>query len=157
MMTQLSLPDTQHVPAWVYAALDLHSYRDGCKPGLQGMIQDYKELSARPACLTRVENIAFRNMRHLAIAWQRANFRTYLTALEHHVMTLERDVMRLPHSSSAAGQGRIVNTRFVIEEIQQRLAKPSHGYGSIMIMTKSQIRDTLDTIDCILTVIEYEG
>lgn len=152
---QKPLPETAHIPAWVYAALDAHRYDPAIKPGLHGMLSRYPVLANS---MTDIEHTVFYRLRDLALAWQRTNFRTFLTELELQVMQIERDVMQLPHSSREAGEGeRKVNSAFVIEGIQQHLARKQRYNKTMVIMNKAQIRATLDNIDCILTIAEYTG
>ena len=152
---QQPLPETSHIPAWVYAALDAHRYDPAIKPGLHGMLSHYPILANS---ITDVEHTVFYRLRDLALAWQRANFRTFLTDLELQVMQIEQEVMKLPHASRETGQDeRKVNSAFVIEQIQQRLARQQRHNKTMVIMNKAQIRAVLDSIDCILTIAEYAG
>lgn len=145
---QLPLPETDHLPEWVKAALDTLDWRGARLKGFNVLLNHGSSpaLAKFPTRHWWTEQIVFDNMRALALAWQMVNFRTHLTELETYLLDIEQQVLRRP---MAAHRSRdTLDYDYLFGEIERDLRR-AH-----IVMGVQQIRDILNRVSMILSICE---
>lgn len=143
---QLPLPETDHLPVWVKAALDTLDWRGACFKGFNVLL-NHGSIPALASFHTQhwwTEREVFNNLRMLALAWQMVNFRNHLTELETLLLDTEQRVLRRPmvmHRNRDA-----IDYDYLLTEIQQEL------YRAHIVMGIQQIRDMLERISLVLSI-----
>ena len=146
---QIPLPDPATIPAWVHMALDRWDTSHATYYGYDILRQIYPELHS--SYDNPLERQVYRKLRVLALCWQRAGYRTYITSFEKQILDAEIKALENPLSSRRGDMGIQLDMEWILSFIQSRL-------GSYRVaMGKRHILATLDGISAIYTVCETMG
>jgi hypothetical protein len=156
---QIPLPDPATIPAWVHAALDRWDTSRATYLGLEVLRQQYPLLQS--SYDNPMERDVFRKLRVLALSWQRANYRTYITSFEKMLLDAEIKALRNPLSTRRSDTGNYPDIDWILDFIQKEIGGYSGGKQrkrqAGIIMGKRHILATLDGISAIYTVCDTMG
>jgi hypothetical protein len=156
---QLPLPAPESIPAWVHAALDRWDTSRATYLGLEVLRQQYPLLQS--SYDNPMERDVFRKLRVLALSWQRANYRTYITSFEKMLLDIEIKALRNPLSTRRSDTGNYLDLDWILDFMQKELGgfnagKRGKRHSKIM-MGKRHILATLDGISAIYMICETMG
>ncbi len=163
---QLPLPNPDELPAWVQMALGRHEIGKSVYIGYNALKELYAVL--QQSYSSRIETEVFKKLRVQALAWQQANYRTYITAFEKQILDAEIIALEKPYATKRYEYQRQVlsihgeyewvteeswqhDTDWIISFIQKRLG----SYG--VIMGKHQILQTLTSVSAVYYACELIG
>jgi hypothetical protein len=164
---QIPLPNPDDLPAWVHAALDRYDTSYATYIGLAALMEASRDKCPEIASVSqrtrRVERMAFHRLRWLAITWQSANYRTFLTSFEMRVMELELEALQKPYAMKLYTHEHIVKEKDgssyrVTQDDYQHDVEWIAGYiqkqlgAERYVMDIQYIKSTLQTVSNILEV-----